>query len=164
MIQDMNQSFLSLFVSQLKANSSGSKGESSQDQAYKISRDQDQELEQDPSPSLVDHVNPPEGEEGELTSEKEDPDLHQRNPNLSQLVLTEEELRDFDSFNEASTNFHSKKGKTRLWKVSQENTKFYSQAQQANHRSDSMYSSMQSQLQAKKQTTILTNNEAGSQY
>ena len=42
----------------------------------------------------------PEGEEGELASEEEDPD--QGDPNLSQLVLTEEEQRDFDSFNEAS--------------------------------------------------------------
>ena len=98
------QSSLSSFASQFKA-SSGSKGDYSQDQVHEISRDHD--LEQD-------HVDPPEGEEGELASEEEDPDLHQRDPNLSQLVLTEEEQRDFDSFKEASTSSQCKKGKTPL--------------------------------------------------
>ena len=84
----MIQSSLSLFVSQFKS-SSGNKRESSQDLAHKISRDQG--LEQDPSPGQVDHVDPPKGEEGELASEEEDPDLHQGDPHLSQLVLTEEE-------------------------------------------------------------------------
>ena len=52
-------------------------------------------------------------EEGELTSECEDPNLHHGDPSLSQLVLTEEEQRDFDSFNEMSTSSQSKKGKPR---------------------------------------------------
>ena len=71
------------FASQFK-DSSGSKGDSSQDQAQEISQDRD--LEQD-------HADPPEGEEGELASEEEDPDLHQEDPNLPQLVMTEEEQR-----------------------------------------------------------------------
>ena len=65
------------------------KGCSSQDRAQEISRDQD------PSP---DQVDPSVGEEGELASEEEDPDLHQGDPNLTQLVMTEEEQQDFDSF------------------------------------------------------------------
>ena len=89
---------LSSFASQFKANY-GSKRGSSQDQAPEISRDQDQELEQTPSPDQADHVDPQEWEEGELASEEEDPDLHQGDPNLSQLVLTGEKQRDFDSFN-----------------------------------------------------------------
>ena len=108
-------------------------------------------------------MDPPEGEEGELASEEEDPDLHQGDPNLSQLVLTEKEQRDFDSFNEASTSSQSKKGKTLLWNISQENTKFYAQAQQANHQSDLTYAS-QSHLQAKTQAPIQTLSEAGSQH
>ena len=110
LIQDMIQSSLSSFASQFKANT-GSKGDSSQDQAHDISQDQDQDLEQDPSPGQVDHVDPPEGEEIQGASEEYDPDLHQGDPNLSQLVLTEEEQRDFYYFNEASTSSQSKKGK-----------------------------------------------------
>ena len=85
-------------------------------------------------------MDPPEGEEGELASEEEDPDLHQGDPNLSQLVLNRR----------ASTSSQSKKGKTLLWNISQENTKFYAQAQQANHQSDLTYAS-QSHLKAKTQ-------------
>ena len=59
LIQDMIQSILSLFASQLKANSA-SKGDYSQDQAQEISGDPGQGLEQD----QVDQVDPPE-EEGE---------------------------------------------------------------------------------------------------
>ena len=40
--------------------------------------------------------------------------------------MTEEEQRDFDSFNEASTSSQTRKGKTPLWKVFQENIKFFS--------------------------------------
>ena len=89
LIQDMIQSILSLFASQLKANSA-SKGDYSQDQAQEISRDPGQGLEQD----QVDQVDPPE-EEGELASEDdEDPVLQQGDPDLSELVLSEEEQRD----------------------------------------------------------------------
>ena len=83
LIQDMIQSSLRSFASQFKANS-GSKGDSSQ--AQEISRVSHQVLEQD----QVDHVDPPE-EEGKLALKDEDPDLHQWDTNLSQLVLTEEE-------------------------------------------------------------------------
>ena len=66
--------------------------------------------------------------------------------------MTKEEQRDFDSFNEASTNSQNKKGKALLWKVFQENMKFYSQARQAIHQSDSS------------QAPILVHSEAGSQH
>ena len=52
-------------------------------------------------------------------------------------MMTEEEQRDFETFTLASPNAH--RGKT-SWKASQENTKFYSQAQQARHRSESLAS------------------------
>ena len=99
----MIQSSLSSFASQFK-NNSGSKGDLSQDQGQEISEDLDQDQEQD-------HMVSPEGEEGELASKEEDPDLNQGDPNLSQLVITEEEQQDFDSFNEASMSSQSKKGK-----------------------------------------------------
>ena len=140
----------------LKANS-GSKGDSSQVQVQvqEISRDPDQDLEQD----QVDHVNPPEEEGGLASEDDEDPVLQQGDPDLSQLVLTEKEQQDFDSFNEASTSSQIKKGKTPLCKVSQENTKFYSQAQQAIRQPDTISSS-----QANAQAPILARNEAGSQH
>ena len=72
---------------------------------------------------------PSEGEEGQLLSGEEDSDLHQGDPNLTQPVMTEEEQRDYDSFALASPSVQYKKGKTPLWKVSQENPQFYSQAQ-----------------------------------
>ena len=65
LIKDMIQSSLSTFASQFKSDSGG-KGESSQDQAQEVSQ------EGDPSP---DHGDPSEGEEGELASDKEDPDF-----------------------------------------------------------------------------------------
>ena len=63
-----------------------------QDRAQRISRDQG------PFPDHVYHVDPSEGEEGEFTSKEEDPDLHQGDPNLTQLIMTEEEQRDYDFF------------------------------------------------------------------
>ena len=97
-------------------------------------------------------------EEGGFTSEEEDPnlyhgdpnlypalyhgdpnlypDLYHGDPNLSQFLITEEEQREFDSFNdhnEDAMSLQYKKGKTPLWKVSQENTKFYSKAQTKRH-------------------------------
>ena len=73
-------------------------------------------------------------------------------PNLTQLVLTEEEQRDFESFALASRSVSQKgkKGKPPLWKVSPENPKFYSQAQQIQHQTDSIYTSqpIRSQAQA----------------
>ena len=52
--------------------------------------------------------------------------------------MMEEEERDFESFAVASP----RKRKT-LWKASQENTKFYSQAQQAHRQDDSFTSQAQ---------------------
>ena len=80
LIQNMIQSSLSTFASQFKSDSGG-KGESF--------------LHREPSP---DHVDPSEGEEGELASDEEDPGLDRGDPNLTQLVLTEEEQRNFESF------------------------------------------------------------------
>ena len=62
-------------------------------------------------------------------------------PKLENLMMTEEEERDFDTFTLASPNAH--RGKT-SWKASQENTKFYSQAQQARHQSKSLASQVRS--------------------
>ena len=96
----MIQSSLSAFASQFKSDSGG-KGESSQDQTHEISR------EGEPSPY---HVNPSEREEGELVSDEEDPNLDRGDPNLTQLLLAEEEQRDFESFTLASP-IVSQKGK-----------------------------------------------------
>ena len=47
----------------------------------------------------MEQVDPLEREEGELlASEEEDPNLHQGDPSLTQLVMTEEEQQDLDSF------------------------------------------------------------------
>ena len=62
-------------------------------------------------------------------------------PQLENLVMTEEEQRDFETFTLASLN--ARRGKT-SWKASQENTKFYSQAQQARHQSESLASEARS--------------------
>ena len=105
MIKGMIQSSLGSFASQFNA-SSGSKGDASHDQAPTISQDPDRESERD-------QRDPPVEEEG-LFSEDDDPDLHHGDPNLSQLVLTEEEQQDFDSFDETSealTSSQTKKGK-----------------------------------------------------
>ena len=104
----MIQSSLSAFTSQFKSESS-SKKVSSQGRARRISGDQE------PSPDhgdQVNHVDPSEGEKGELASEEDDPNWHQGDPNLTQLVMTAEEQRDYDSFAGASLSVHGKRGKT----------------------------------------------------
>ena len=53
-------------------------------------------------------MDPSEGEEGDLASDEEDPGLHRGDPNLTQLVLTEEEQRDFESFTLASPSVPQK--------------------------------------------------------
>ena len=58
-------------------------------------------------------------------------------PQLENLMMTEEKQRDFETFTLASQN--ARRGKA-SWKASQENTKFYSQAQHAHHRSESLAS------------------------
>ena len=62
-------------------------------------------------------------------------------PQLENLMMTEEEQRDFEAFTLASPN--ARRGKT-SWKASQENTKFYAQAQQARHWSESLASQARS--------------------
>ena len=116
----MIKSSLSEFASQ---SGSGGKEEPSQD----IETSQDRE----PSPDCTD---PSEGKEGELSSDHEDPDLVQGDPNIGQFMLTEGEQGDFDTFALAWLSVFlqkGRKGKTPLWKVSQENPNFYSKAQQA---------------------------------
>ena len=61
----------------------------------------------------------------------------QGDPKLENLMITEGEERDFETFTLASLN--ARRGKT-LWKASQENTKFYSQAQQAHYQNESLAS------------------------
>ena len=53
-------------------------------------------------------------------------------------------------------SYQYRKGKTPLWKVSQENTKFYSKAQTTRHSEPTSQTS-----QANVQVPILTNSEAG---
>ena len=65
----------------------------------------------------------------------------QGDPKLENLVMTGEEERDFETFTLASPN--ARRGKT-SWRASQENTKFYSQAQQAHHQDDSLASQARS--------------------
>ena len=83
LIKDGIQSSLSNFASQFKSDTEG-KGESSQDH----------ESSQYREPSL-ECVYPLEGEERELGSDQKDPELNQGDPNLDQLMLTEEEQKDF---------------------------------------------------------------------
>ena len=58
-------------------------------------------------------------------------------PKLENLVMTEEEERDFETFTLASPNVL--KSKT-SWRASRENTKVYSPAQQV-HRQDNLFTS-----------------------
>ena len=120
LIQNMIQSSLSSLTSQFKF--SGGKGVASRDQDLESEQNQDQE--------------DPRVEDGGFTSEEEDPDLYHGDPKLSQFLITEEDQREFDSFNDHNEDAMSsqyEKGKTPLWKVSQENTKFYSKAQMTRH-------------------------------
>ena len=80
--------------------------------------------------------------------------------------MTEEEQRDFDSFAIASPSVQGKKGKTPLWKASQENPKIYSQAQQAQHETDLSYTSQAQPLQSQAlvQAPVQGHGEVGSQH
>ena len=111
------------FASQLKS-SSGGQGDSSESTQYVPSD------EKDPS----DHDDHSEGRD--LASVEELSEAP-GDPQLENLVMTEEEQTDFETFTLASPN--APRGKT-SWKASQENTKFYSQAQQARHKSESLVS------------------------
>ena len=55
-------------------------------------------------------------------------------------MMTENEERDFETFALASSNVPKRKT---LWRASQENTKFYSQAQQVHRQDDSFISQAQ---------------------
>ena len=66
-----------------------------------------------------------------------DPDEIPGDPKLENLMMTEEEERDFETFALASPNVSKRKTS---WRASQENTKFYSQAQQVYHQDDSFTS------------------------
>ena len=116
MLVDMLQSSLSNFASQLKS-SSGGQGESESTQ--NVVSDQEKE------PS--DHDDRSEG--GDLAS-VEDPAENPSDPKLENLMMTEEEERDFDNFALASPNVNKRKTS---WRAFQENIKFYSQAQQIHH-------------------------------
>ena len=144
LIKDIIQSSLSSFASQFKSDSVD-KGESFQD--HETSRDK----EHSPDPS----EDPSEGKEGELASEGEDPELDQGDPYLDQLMLTEEEEKDFESFTLASLRV--KRG-TALWKVSQENLKFYFQARQAQRQPQA-----QVDIQAQAEPTQLPQAQAQAQ-
>ena len=125
MLADMLNSFLAKFASQLKS-SSGGQGDSETTQNVPS--------EKDPS----DHDDHSEGRD---LASVEELSKAPGDPQLENLVMTEEEQRDFETFTLASPN--ARRGKT-SWKASQENTKFYSQAQQARHQSESLASQARS--------------------
>ena len=89
-------------------------------------------LDQEKEPS--DHADHSEG--GDFAS-VEDPAENQGDPKWENLMMTEEEERDFESLALASPSITKRKT---LWKASQENTKFYSQAQQVHRQNDSFTS------------------------
>ena len=123
MLADMLQSSLSNFASQLKS-SSGGQGES--ESAQNVASDQEKEP--------LDHDDHSEG--GDLAS-VEDPTENPGDPKLENILMTEEGERDFETFALASPNVTKRKTS---WRASQENTKFYSQAQQVHHQDDSFTS------------------------
>ena len=127
MLADMLKSFISNFASQLKSSSAG-QGESESTQ--NVTSD----LEKEPS----DHDDRSEG--GDLAS-VEDPVEIPGDPKVERLMMTGEKERDFETFALASPNIPKRKTS---WRASQENTKFYSQAQQVHRQDDSFVSQAQS--------------------
>ena len=123
MLADMLNSSLAKFASQLKS-SSGGKGDSESTQNVPSDH------EKDPS----DHD---EHSEGRDLASVEELSEAPGDSQFENLMMTEEEQRDFETFTLASPYAH--RGKT-SWKASQENMKFYSQAQQARHQSESLAS------------------------
>ena len=127
MLEDMLNSSLTKFASQLKS-SSGGQGDS----------ESTQNVPSDHEKNPSDHDDRSEGRDSASVEElSEAPG----DPKLENLMMTEEEERDFDTFTLASSN--ARRGNT-FWKASQENTKFYSQAQQARHQSESLASQARS--------------------
>ena len=107
MLADMLQSSLSNFASQLKSNSGG-QGES--DSTQNVASDQEKE------PS--DHDDHSEG--GDLAS-VEDPAEIPADNKLENLMMTEEEERDFETFALASLNISKRKTS---WRASQDKQNF----------------------------------------
>ena len=105
----MLQSSLSNFASQLKSNSGG-QGEFVSTQ--NVASDQEKE------PS--DHDDHSEG--GDSASGEDPPDIL-GDLKLENLMMTEEEERGFETFAHASPNVSKSRSS---WRVSQDNTKFYS--------------------------------------
>ena len=118
MLAVMLNSLLAKFASQLKS-SSGGQGDSESTQNVPSNREKDHSDHDDHS-------------EGRDSASVEDLSEAPGDPKLENLMMTEEEEMDFETFTLASLN--ARRGKT-SWKASQENTKFYSQAQQARHQS-----------------------------
>ena len=75
-------------------------------------------------------------------------------------MLTEEEHRDYVSFALASPSISlqkGKKGKTSLWKVSQENPNFYSQAQQAQQHNNMTITNQTQPIRTQTQAPFIQN-------
>ena len=127
MLSDMLNSSLAKFASQLK---SGSEGQGDSEPTQNVPSDHEK--------GASDHDDHSEGIDFASVEElSEVPG----DPQLENLMMTEEEQRDFETFTLASPN--ARRGKT-SWKATQENTKFYSQAQQARPRSESLASQARS--------------------
>ena len=124
MLADIKSS-LTKFASQLK---SGSEAQGDSEPTQNVPPDH----EKDPS----DHDDHSEGRDFASVEELSEA---RGDPQLENLIMGEQ--RDFETFTLASPN--ACRGKT-SWKASQENTKFYSQAQQARPRSESLASQARS--------------------
>ena len=127
MLADMLNSSLAKFASQLKFGSEG-QGDSEPTQNVPSVHEK--------GPSDHDDLS-----EGRDFASVEELSEAPGDPQLENLMMTEEEQRDFETFPLASPN--ARRGKT-SWKASQENTKFYSQAQQARPCSESFASQARS--------------------
>ena len=123
MLADMLKSYLTKFASQLKS-SSGGQADSESTQNVPSDHEKDPSYHDDHS-------------EGRDSASVEELSETPGDPKLENLMMTEEEKRDFETFTLASPN--ARRGKT-SWKAAQENTKFYSQAQQAHHQIESLAS------------------------
>ena len=134
MLADMLKSSLTKIASQLKS-SSGGQVDSESTQNVPSDQEKDQNVPSDQEKNPSDHDDRSEVRDlasvEDLTEAPGDP-----NPKLENLVTTEEEERDFETFTLASLN--ALKSKT-LWRASRENTR-YSPAQQV-HRQDDLFTS-----------------------
>ena len=131
MLADMLNSSFAKFAFQLK---SGSGGQGDSEPTQNVCSEPTQNVRSDHEKDPSDHDDHSEGRD--LASVEELPEAP-GDPQLENLMMTDEEQGDFETFNLASPNVH--RGKS-SWKASHENTKFYSQAQQARHQSESLSS------------------------